>query len=284
MTMANNDDIPGGIPEDERAEFLRRRAVKISELKKNAASPLEDFIRRETLIAIWRASVLGGSPSLVKASLSDGFTPDTPLDDDGLAPLVSIARAIPKSRDEAAALADTARCLIEHGATLNLRDRCGLLPADHALFSPSAAIAREITLATLRQNIQRQTGRYFRPNYRAVFATLAYKKAVNDAHSSLLNNIEIVRYGIQKATLQGDTQLQLLPVREREYWDRLSIPDAALLPEPTTELVEAYQSVMSQKEAKSLGFAIKKEQIEAAEDRARLLETAYCQTFKPDYT
>lgn len=284
MGSPPNDDIPEGIPEEDREEFKRRREKIIDGLNENSGGSLEDFIRYQSLIHVWRACVLTGQPLLVESALKDGFTPDTPVDDEGYAPLVSIARATLRNVHEATGLANVARLLINHGAVLTLRDRCGLLPADHALFSPSTAIAREIVLATLRRNSERRSEKYFRPNYRAVFATIANSGAACASRSCLAANAEAVRNGIHHALIHGDLLLRDMPQRELEYWDRLKIPELEDLPGPTTALKQAYESIASREDAYARGDQhVTKDHIEKARDHARMLEAEYCRQFKPDY-
>lgn len=285
MPSANDDDIPDGIPEEDREEFKRLRARKWAGFQNDGADFLQNFMHTESLTAVWRASILTGQTMLVEAALKDDFTPDTPLDDEGRPPLVSIARTIPKNPEEATGLADVARLLIDRGAILNLRDRCGLLPADHALFSPVPAVAREIVLGTLRHNSQRRAEHYFRPNYKAIFAIIPNASVAAAARTNLIRNIETVKNSIHDAIAEGNWLLHDLPVHELHYWDNLKIPELRDLPLPADELRKAYLRVENHKESRNQGNTkITRNDIEAAEDHARMLETQYCHQFKPDYT
>lgn len=245
---------------------------------------LRRYIQDESLLAVWRASVMTGAYSLVEVAIKkDGLDGNIPVEGD-LPPLVSLSRMVPKDAEEAKKLARVAYLLIQHKAVLNLPDRCGLFPADYALFSPSSMMARVVTLATLRHNINRQSQRFFRPNYRAVFARIVSEKEATAQREALITNIGAVRNAIQSLTLHGDAEMRELPIAERAYWDRIEIPELAKLPTPTPDMAFYYDLVSEIRRHQAEGMPVDRATAEDAEDTMRMREIEHCSTFKPDYT
>lgn len=233
-------------------------------------------------IAVWGASIATGSVALVRAALLSGdATASTPVSEGGPDPLVTIAAIQPNSIEHAADLAEIAKILIENGAVLHLRDRRGLLPADYAMFSPSTAIAREITLATLRHFTQRYNNMPFRPNYRAMFCTLPTTDAVAAMRETLILNIAVVNTAIQRGLLRGDIALRAMPQAEIAFWDGLAIPPVHDLPRQHPGLVQAWEKLHDLHARRKNGGAVAPDILEAAEDHVRQTETQWCNAFKP---
>ncbi|MBI2234544.1 MAG: hypothetical protein HYU57_06120 [Micavibrio aeruginosavorus] len=280
----NDDNIPGDIPEKDREEFMRRRE-KVRRALLGDSAALDEHLYSLAADAVWKASIITGSPLLVEATLKDGVSPDTPLPDESCHPLVSLSRLVPKTMQEATNHTKVAKCLIDHEAKLNIRDYKGLLPADYALLSVNTALAREIVLSTLRLGAERNAGWLYRPNTRALFSAIPAAERDN-AFTILRRNIEAVSNGLEQAMLRGDYKLQDLPRPEIDYWRKAKAQPLENLPGPTSAMTAQFNEVTRMAKARSAGSLlndkkISREDLEAAQDKMRYLEWEHARKFKP---
>lgn len=281
----NGEDIPDGLPEEDLAEFLRRREKLRRTLTKDSAL-LHEFMDDLAADAVWKASIIAGSPLLVEAALKGGTSADTPLPGEACHPLMSLSRLIPKTMQEANNHIRVAKCLIDHDAKLNIMDYKGLLPADYALLSVNTGLSREIVLSTLRVSTERDSNWVYRPNIKALFSTIRVEER-ESAHAVLERNLEAVRSGLEQAMLHGDHTLQYMPRTEIDFWNQAKAQPLQTLPGPTSAMVAQFDDVARMSKARAAGSLlnsqrISREEFEAAQDKMRRLEWEHARKFKPE--
>lgn len=281
----NDEDIPEGLPEQDRADFMRRREKLRRTLTKNSAL-LHEFMDDLAADAVWKASIIAGNPLLVEAALKGGTSADTPLSGEACHPLASLSRLIPKTMQEANNHIRVAKCLIDHDAKLNIMDYKGLLPADYALLSVNTELSREIVLSTLRVSTERDSNWVYRPNIKALFSTIP-AEGRESAYTVLKCNLEAVRNGLEQAMLHGDHTLQYMPRTEIDFWNQAKAQPLQTLPGPTSAMVAQFNDVARMSKARAAGSLlnsqkISREEFEAAQDKMRRLEWEHARKFKPE--
>ncbi len=210
-------------------------------------TPSKDFNHQdpgsEIKQSIWRSVILNGNAELLIPLLRDGFTANSPIDDLGRSPLIDIALTVPRNTDHGEALAETARALIHAGATLNLPDYKGLVPADYALASPNPLVARQIILSTMRNEIYKGLEKSYRPQLDVLFCLAMCKPERRALHDNISDNLATLREALRPEYVKEDPLLLAQETTNFDFWNTLQIKDREDYPTESAAMRQQFRKV-----------------------------------------
>ncbi|MGZ9109108.1 MAG: hypothetical protein ACXW4B_09840 [Micavibrio sp.] len=191
----------------------------------------------------WRSVLLSGQTDLIDSMMKAGFNADYPVGEEGRSPLIDLALTIPANPEHGEALAEAARILVNSGATLNLPDYKGLTPADYALISPNPLIAREILLATLRNETLKDLEKSYRPQLGVLFCLTVSRPERIAIRANLLDNLAEIKDALNHKNIKDDPLLMEQDRENLEYWLNFEPPAQEDLPAPSTALRQLFRRV-----------------------------------------
>lgn len=193
----------------------------------------------------WRDTIMNGEAELVTPLMRDGFTPDSPISDLGRSPLIDLCLIEPDNHAHAKALAETARVLINAGATLNLPDYKGLVPADYALASPNPLVARQVVLATLRNEVHHGLENSYNPQIHVLFCLAMCKPERQMLHRNITRNLDVVRGALQPNAIKADPLLLAVNRDTLDFWQTFCLQDMAEYPTESSAMRQQFRKVAS---------------------------------------
>lgn len=234
--------------------------------------------------SIWRSAILNGNVELLTPLLRDGFTANSPLNDLGRSPLIDIALLVPDNADHAEALAETARALINAGATLNLPDYKGLVPADYALASPNPLVARQIILSTMRNEIYKGLEKSYRPQLNVLFCLAMCKPERRALHDNIADNLVILREALRPEYVKEDPLLLAQETANFDFWNNLQIKDIEDCPKESAAMRQQFRRVaameaLAHKENTANKEVVSVEELAEEQNQYRFLEWRHAKIF-----
>lgn len=235
--------------------------------------------------AIWRSCILNGSVELLTPLLRDGFTPDSPISDLGRSPLIDLCLMIPDDQQHAAALAETARILINAGATLTLPDYKGLVPADYALASPNPLVARQVILSTLRNETYRGLEKSYRPQIDVLFCLAMCKPERRALYDYITDNLGVLRDALRPEAIKDDPLLVAQDQSNIDFWQNLCLKEMEEYPTESSAMRRQFRHVSALESVIREENTPEKEVISTArlaeeQSKYRLLEWQHAQIFR----
>lgn len=232
----------------------------------------------------WRNALLDGRVDVIDTMMKAGFNPDYPVGAEGRSPLIDIALIIPSGPAHEKALAEAARILINSGATLNLPDYKGLLPADYALISPNPLVAREIALSTLRNETLKGLEKPYRPQLGVLFCLTVMRSERVVLQDNIADNLAEIKECLQHKNLKEDPLLMAQDRENIDFWLNLTAPDHEDMPMASTSLRHQFRRVaamiaQNEEDASSDRESFSAESIEDAKSQLRFQEWRHAQNF-----
>jgi hypothetical protein len=233
---------------------------------------------------VWRRVLLGGQTDLIDSMMKAGFNADYPVGAEGRSPLIDLALTIPADPAHGEALAETARILVNSGATLTLPDFKGLLPADYALISPNPLVAREIFLATLRNETFKDLEKSYRPQLGVLFCLAVSRRERIALHANLVDNLAEIKDALHHKNIKADPLLMDHDRENIEFWLNFKTPAHENLPVASTALRQLFRRVaamtaQAEDDEMTGRESFSEEDIENAKSQFRFQEWRHAQNF-----